>query len=131
MIMTLTALEYTWIRTALKEAPPMLTNDPNMDSEAARKEMLHAMSIRTVVNTGLFGHKKMLQFDVYPPDGIPMSAAAHWYADNGPLTEDESKMLHKSACRILDSVCNPKKPAYVDGYNRPEPNPHRLADHER
>lgn len=131
MNLILTALEYTWIRAALKEAPPMITNDPNMDSDAARKEMLRSMSNRSIVNTGMFGHKKKIQFDVYPPDCFPISAAAHWYADHGPLSEEESKILHKSACRILDSICNPKKPVYVDGYDRPEPNPHRLTDYER
>ncbi len=132
MMILLSALEYTWIRDALKIAPPMVTNDPNMDNAAARREMLHSMSNRKVVNTGIFGHKKKIQFDVYPPDCIPISAAAHWYADNGPMSSDESKILHKSADRILDSLCNPKEPIYIDGYNRPEPvAPRKLTEYER
>lgn len=131
MILLLTALEYTWVRDALKVAPPMLSNDPNADNDEARKDMLRSMSNRKVVNTGFLGRKKMISFDVYPPDCFPISSAAHWYAENGPLRPAEASMLHKAASRILNTICNNKEPVYIDGYNRIPPKPNKLSERER
>lgn len=64
MIVRLTALEYQWIRTGVKLAPPMLRNDPSKDGEFVRSEILRCMSIRKIVNTGFLGRKKMIEFDV-------------------------------------------------------------------
>lgn len=130
MIVRLSALEYTWIRTGVKLAPPMPRNDPSLDGDFVRSEILRCMSIRKVVNTGFLGRRKMIEFDVWPFDIEVMQWAGHWYADNGPLSDQYAKLLHACSQRIYDGLIYSKF-LDLDGYDREEPKAMKLSERDR